>query len=803
MARGRVIQWKNGTGHIRDDADGVEYFFRDRSLIGLRPNDVHVGLEVEYTRGRNNRGPTASDVRRAGGTTTPPPPAATPVGRSGAPQPPPVGGVRRIEVQRMSDEDILRCIPVPASLRQLLDTVKDAGRHPGLMLDRFLQPCPKQEQQRDVLDKVVTLSGDPGLLKEQLARRAATLTQLGAGVWSRTTGGPLTLHLARASALENAGLCLHPIYGFAYLPGTGLKGLARAYAETVWLAAQPDPVAAWQRIEQVFGWVSESDRGKTGTSGDVPDHGNHDKSAAGTIVFHDAWPETWPGLLVDIVNNHHPEYYQGDEPPGDWQSPNPVYFLAVKPGTAFSFALSKRRGDVKDDLLALARQWLNGGLTALGCGAKTAAGYGAFRPEANTTPVQSPRVLEAHYTLELVTPAYLAGASQRAEDCDLRSATLRGLLRWWWRTMHAGYVDVATLRSLEAAVWGDTDAGGAVQVRVTKISGQAPVESPYKSINPNGQLRFNPAFAHQHHLQVPYNRTAGLAYAGYGMDEMVNPGPGQPPQRRRRWCALPGTRWRVELRVRPGRFVRRDDNGKVLSEVPVAPQVLLDQARTALWWFCSLGGAGSKARKGFGSFALPAELGSFEGGRFITHGTALRNACGLPEGAFDSTRAESPSLKLMREVSRGVVGESGPAWPVFPLTWDDPWRAVDLIGRAMQECAQSDPLTGHGKHCPAKRGLGLPRQIHGPRRMPMPHQHPPNHRPPEHLQSVRGDRHSSPVLFHVGRQPNGRLEVHVAAFPTADLREPGTQALPGLQAHTRFLIDYLRHLAPAITEAMR
>ena len=54
------------------------------------------------------------------------------------------------------------------------------------------------------------------------------------------------------------------------------------------------------------------------------------------------WPEKWPGLLVDIVNNHHPTYYRGEGPPGDWDSPNPVYFLAVRPGTAFSFGLSKR-----------------------------------------------------------------------------------------------------------------------------------------------------------------------------------------------------------------------------------------------------------------------------------------------------------------------------------------------------------------------------------------------------------------------------------------------------------------------------
>ncbi len=63
----------------------------------------------------------------------------------------------------------------------------------------------------------------------------------------RRPSGPLTLHLARASALENAGLCLHPIYGFAFLPGTGLKGLARAYAETVWLPSQTDPAEAAER----------------------------------------------------------------------------------------------------------------------------------------------------------------------------------------------------------------------------------------------------------------------------------------------------------------------------------------------------------------------------------------------------------------------------------------------------------------------------------------------------------------------------------------------------------------------------
>src|SRR5262249_3738575 len=157
---------------------------------------------------------------------------------------------------------------------------------------------------------------------------------LNARAWSRVTSGALTLHLARASALENAGLCLHPLYGFAYLPGTGLKGLARAYAETVWIASLPIEKQAegWKQVESVFGWALGSDLIPPGQSKPwkpregCPEHGTEDAANAGTIVFHDAWPTSWPPLHVDIVNNHHPTYYQGDGPPGDWDSPNPVYF---------------------------------------------------------------------------------------------------------------------------------------------------------------------------------------------------------------------------------------------------------------------------------------------------------------------------------------------------------------------------------------------------------------------------------------------------------------------------------------------
>jgi CRISPR-associated protein Cmr6 len=820
MATGIVVKWNGQTGVIQDDADQAQCFFGDRRLLGLMPADVSIGLQVEFDREPTTRGLEARNVRRPGPGSGPPPrPASTPVGRMDGGRGPRRGGDRGGDPPRprqpgapshMSDGEILGHVPVPESLRSLLAEQKNApSRHPGLMLDRFLAPCPKQEQQRDVLRLVAGLGGNPDLLDELRRRRAEGLAALGARTWTRTTQGPLTLHLARASALENAGLCLHPIYGFTYLPGTGLKGMARAYAETVWLPAQPDPAGSWQKIEQVFGWAPGSDEigrdPKPWKPKGVPKHEKKDSAASGAVVFHDAWPEKWPALLVDIVNNHHPEYYQGKEPPGDWQSPVPVYFLAVKGGTTFGFALGKRREDVPDEVLDLACSWLDGALTSLGCGAKTAAGYGSFAPAPGQPAVKSPLHTEVSYKLELVTPAYLAGAGQLREDCDLRSATLRGLLRWWWRTMYSGFLPWQTLRDLEAAVWGDTESSGAVQLRVTRLSANV-APSPYKVMEFNQkkqkeELRFDRNFARNHEIPLD-GGPPGLAYAGYGMDEMAQDGDSGNARRRRRWCVEPGAQWRVDLAARPGMLRLHDRMGKVARVVALPDAgLLLDQARTALWWFCTLGGAGSKSRKGFGSFQLPAELEKFAGNSVRPQRARLLAAAGLSDSEFDPNLAEWPALRLMLGLSRQVVGQARD-WISVQTKWNDPWRVLDLIGWAMQRCAQSDQKSGHGKHCPQKRGLGLPRKIDGPNRTPLRHQNPTTHRPPVELDCSRGQRHSSPVLFHVARGSEG-LEIHVAGFPTADLRPQDMTATAGLAEHERFLADYLRHLQQELNGALR
>jgi CRISPR-associated protein Cmr6 len=652
---------------------------------------------------------------------------------------------------------------LPKNTVQLIETVADNQRHPGLQLDKFSIPG-DQTAQKAALAKVCNIPGDAALLTTLIERRKRLLETLpGARSFRCTTTGPLTLHLARASALENAGICLHPLYGFAYLPGSGLKGMARAYAETVWLPAQPDQRQAWRQIEDVFGWAPNPDRRQQINNPDHPAEVRRKddtdpespeiKASSGHIVFHDAWPECWPKLIVDIVNNHHPDYYQHDDnnhAPGDWENPVPVYFLAVKPGVTFSFPLANRRAAVADELLDLARQWLLGALCHLGAGAKTAAGYGAFKPadgEPPTLPPQKRAVFET--TLELVTPAFLAGANQQAEDCDLRPATLRGLLRWWWRTMHAGFVDVKTLRALEAAVWGDTKSGGAVRIVIEKVSGDEP--RPYDK---RSKANFNDQQKRSEHgipNEDPRKATQGLWYASYGMDE------GNPTNRRQRHYLEPGARWRLRLVARPTQFFMdrkdADDPKKANQGKEVNAEQVLSQAKTALWLLCHFGGVGSKARKGFGSLTADG----FDGWKqdlCQETATQLRQALQLPT-TFIEGRARSASLQQMLK-------------PIeVNFSWPNVWSVLDQIGFAYQTFAKKY------KHQREKMALGLPRRIGQPVQGTF------NPTAPVTANS----RHSSPVHIHVaGRE--GNWTVRVTAFPAAHL--------PDLATSRKFLEEFLK-----------
>ena len=607
----------------------------------------------------------------------------------------------RTRTMPIPNADQLHIGPIlPQSTRYLVDKVAIAKRHPGLQLDKlFSVGAGDMKDQKSAFEKVVGSYCDKQLLGDLLARRAITLDRLGAQRLPMTTCGSLTLHLSRSGALENAGIALHPVYGFVYLPGSGIKGLARAYAETVWAPSQPDQKEARRQIEEAFGWSRKKD------------------SAVGRFVFHDAWPLGWPKLIVDVVNNHHPNYYAGGDDPGDWEDLRLVYFLAIDAGNQFEFAISDRVRAANDNLMETACGWLRDALIIEGAGAKTAAGYGRFKPvEGERAPI--PKTLtNATYELRLASPAFLAGADQKREDCDLRPATLRGLLRWWWRTMYAGHLDRDSLRRLETAVWGDADVGSPVKIAVEHVNGGQP-----EQYNKN-----DTQFLNLPRPKCGQKVTQGLFYASYGMAEGKE-------SNRWRWFRPAKSCWCVTLTVRCGLFTTGSGESTRLSS-----DHLLEQATAALWLLTQFGGAGSRTRKGFGSFDDLDVPGIGSKDDCIASAKRFRKLCKL-DGQQETPVVETPALD---EVEKDLLLEQ-------PTAWSDPWYALDQIGMVLQSFT---------KNLDAEKrvALGLPRCVGRGR----------------DAKNLRGDggieRHAAPALWSLATRQDGTLLVRLIAFPAARL----------------------------------
>ena len=600
---------------------------------------------------------------------------------------------------------------LPRSCRDIVAATRIGRRHPGLQLDK-LSSAGAMTNQRTALIKVTECVRDDGLLQVLADRRRKMLDTRGARRLNMVTRGPMTLHLSRSGSLENAGIALHPVCGFVHLPGSGIKGLVRAWAETVWAPAQPDAEEAWQRIEQVFGWSVGSERHKRNWRPD--EAGTREGSSAGGIVFHDAWPLAWPSVELDVVNNHHADYYAGKDDPGDWANPTLVYFLAVGAGVEFEFALSARRS-AANGLLEMALEWLAAALQFEGVGAKTAAGYGRFKAtgtENETTPPE--RLASVRFDLRLAAPAFLAGAEQSREDCDLRPATLRGLLRWWWRTLHAAHVDRDALRRLETAVWGDAQAGSPVRLAVDFVSGGAPMRHPGKD---------DRQFLDTHEIQRPGRDrkvTQGLFYASYGMAE----------NQQYRWWRPAGAFWKLTVTARPGRLIAPSGS----ESVPVPASLLLGQASAAVWLLTRYGGAGSRSRKGFGSFhdVDVDGIASVEDCRAAA--ARFREACCLQQGV--QRTLDSPVLEdlILREI---------------PTPWRDPWFALDQIGTALQ-------LFAKGRDGEERVSLGLPRRVG-------------RGRDSRWLDAGKVKRHASPAMWSLGARDGGALTIRLAAFPAPRL----------------------------------
>jgi len=72
---------------------------------------------------------------------------------------------------------------------------------------------------------------------------------------------------------------------------------------------------------------------------------------------------------------------------------------------------------------------------------------------------------EVIFTLRTLTPLFLAGADQTT--AELRAPSFRGILRYWQRALVGGLVPLETVKNIETTVFGATDTGSAVSIRVS------------------------------------------------------------------------------------------------------------------------------------------------------------------------------------------------------------------------------------------------------------------------------------------------------------------------------------------------
>jgi CRISPR-associated protein Cmr6 len=241
-----------------------------------------------------------------------------------------------------------------------------ALQHLGLAFERLIwyaRPWEMdQKHQQEVLAEIANRAAEvrrsAGILPEALAalherleaaRHSLQLVGWHSNTFTAAVDWRLVTGLGTAGVLEGAGMVLHPLYGFPFLPGSSVKGLVRHY-----LCFDSQNERDDSRLGRLFG--SQDQRGG--------------------VIFWDAFPDTLPALEVDITNAHYRDYYMGDlpAPPGDYMSPNPVYFLTVAAGTKFRFTLLAWEGDLLQQAVEATQQ----AIALLGVGAKTRAGYGSL-----------------------------------------------------------------------------------------------------------------------------------------------------------------------------------------------------------------------------------------------------------------------------------------------------------------------------------------------------------------------------------------------------------------------------------------
>ena len=174
-------------------------------------------------------------------------------------------------------------------------------------------------------------------------------------------------------------------------------------------------------------------------------------------------------------------------------------------------------------------------------------------------------------TYRIVTPMFCGGASPKT-SAELRLSSLKGALRFWWRSLMGSCVrDVKELRDREAGLFGSADSKYGRSKVILRI---VPEKTKLEPEVGKGQQLGNGQFKGAYYLGYGVLNAFASRKTGAKAGELARP-------------MIPGGNFTVEFQFLPS--VSDED---------------FEQAKAAIVMLGMIGGLGSKSRKGFGSLTL-------------------------------------------------------------------------------------------------------------------------------------------------------------------------------------------------------
>lgn len=247
-----------------------------------------------------------------------------------------------------------------------------------------------------------------------------------------------------------------------YIPGSGIRGLVRA-----WAKQRPE---IQQRMRELLGYQQDN------------------TISAGKIEFLDAWPKEPTKLILDIVNPQEPfqVFHEGQS--------TPLSFYALGDGeNAIELTVAIRGIPGKANAAEVAEVWgwVQQALTLYGVGSRTASGYGAIASPDISKPTLDPDYASKTFDFTLYSQGCYGADSPRpghSGEVELRPSHWRGWLRSWVLRFLLGVMSETNAKKtlgelLGTLVDGDDNKSskGCVRIQITKgqIWGEISNNQPY------------------------------------------------------------------------------------------------------------------------------------------------------------------------------------------------------------------------------------------------------------------------------------------------------------------------------------